>query len=386
MSRPDPDTLAYLEEERDFLLGSLDDLEKEFAAGDVDDADYTELRDDYTKRAADVLRSIETQEAEFDAARRQRSWPRQLAAVAGIVVIALVAGVVLARAVGFRSPSDSATGDIRQSSRTLLLEAQAAAGGGEADAALELYDEVLSNDPSNPEALTYKGWLVWQSGESAAATDLLETAVLVDPSYPDARVFSAVVATREDRLDDAAEHLSVFDTLDPPKVMVDLIESSGIRSEVLAGQIKLDYATATTDEPIQLGGYDVSLDVAAAAGRILDSEGELLLATKMYAAVLADDPDHVPALVARGARLASPEFADFPDIIASGVEMLDRAVELAPENAEARFWRAVALTGLGMAADALLDLEVFERLDQRPQELLDLAAAIDLRGQIEAQL
>ena len=38
---------------------------------------------------------------------------------------------------------------------------------------------------------------------------------------------------------------------------------------------------------------------------------------------------------------ASPEFAEFPDIIDNGVGMLDRAVELEPDNAEARFWREI---------------------------------------------
>src|SRR5690606_11549803 len=55
----DPDALAALEEERDFLLRSLDDLEREHDAGDVDDADYAELKDDYTARAAAVLRAID---------------------------------------------------------------------------------------------------------------------------------------------------------------------------------------------------------------------------------------------------------------------------------------------------------------------------------------
>jgi len=383
VSRLDPDSLAFLEEERDFLLRSLDDLDKEYAAGDVDDSDYQDLRDGYTKRAADVIRAIEAQEADFEATRPPRSWARQALAVAGVVLVALIAGVVLARAVGFRAPSDSATGDIRQSTRTLLVEAQAVAGSGEFDTALEMYDEVLTSDPSNAEALTYKGWLLWQTGESEEAAEVLADAVAADPAYPDARVFSAVVAARGDRYEDAAEHLVAFDALDAPQQMIDLVDASGVRSEVLARQIMVDYASATTEEPIELTAYGVSVDVAAQAGRVLDAEGELLLATKVYSAVLVEDPDHVPALIARGARLASPEFAEFPDIIDSGVGMLDRAVELEPDNPEARFWRAVALAALGRAAEAMVDLEAFEALEDQPQELLDLAESVDLRGQIE---
>src|SRR4051794_18690615 len=47
-----PDELAALEEQRDFLLGSLRDLDAEHDAGDVDEADYLALKDDYTARAA----------------------------------------------------------------------------------------------------------------------------------------------------------------------------------------------------------------------------------------------------------------------------------------------------------------------------------------------
>ena len=50
--RFDPDALAALEEERTFLLTSLRDLDAELAAGDIDRADYDELRDDYTRRTA----------------------------------------------------------------------------------------------------------------------------------------------------------------------------------------------------------------------------------------------------------------------------------------------------------------------------------------------
>ena len=41
------------------MLDSLEDLERERAAGDLSDADYGALRDRYTQRAAEVLRAIE---------------------------------------------------------------------------------------------------------------------------------------------------------------------------------------------------------------------------------------------------------------------------------------------------------------------------------------
>ena len=49
---------AALVEERDFLLRSLRDLEAEHGVGDIGDVDYQNLRDDYTARAAAVLRTL----------------------------------------------------------------------------------------------------------------------------------------------------------------------------------------------------------------------------------------------------------------------------------------------------------------------------------------
>ena len=44
-------------DQREFLLRSLEDLELEHEAGDLDDADYNALKDEYTARAAAALRA-----------------------------------------------------------------------------------------------------------------------------------------------------------------------------------------------------------------------------------------------------------------------------------------------------------------------------------------
>ena len=92
----DPDRLASLEDERDFLLRSLDDLEAEYAAGDIDDRDYEALTDDYTVRAAETIRAIELHRTELAASARPGSRIRMLGWLAGLVGMALLAGVLLA--------------------------------------------------------------------------------------------------------------------------------------------------------------------------------------------------------------------------------------------------------------------------------------------------
>ena len=88
-------------EERDFLLGSLDDLEAEYAAGDLDDADYESLKADYTTRAARVLRAIEAGSSPHRSRHRRRSEP------AGC---GWPASPSLPPSPGFSSPSSPAVG------------------------------------------------------------------------------------------------------------------------------------------------------------------------------------------------------------------------------------------------------------------------------------
>mgnify|MGYP003118661686 CR=1 FL=1 len=213
----DPDALAALEEERDFLLASLADLEREHDAGDVDDTDYAELKDDYTARTAAVLRAIDDRRQLAERVRPPRSWGRILGGVAAVVVLAVVGGVLLAQASGDRTPGGTASGDIRLSTRDLLLTAQQHTGeatqhlqDGDPDAALasyrlaiETYQEVLEIQPANTEALTYQGWVLHTlalNSDSAAAAELevearerLDEALTIDPGYADARVFRAIL-------------------------------------------------------------------------------------------------------------------------------------------------------------------------------------------------
>ena len=71
MTLPDgPDLTTYsdeeLIEERDFLLRSLQDLDEERRAGDVEAHDYDVLKDGYTARAAAVLRVLDRRRVEAE--------------------------------------------------------------------------------------------------------------------------------------------------------------------------------------------------------------------------------------------------------------------------------------------------------------------------------
>ena len=55
-----------LEEQLDFLLDSLRDLERELDAGDIDESDYESLRNDYIARAAAISHQLTGDEIDRD--------------------------------------------------------------------------------------------------------------------------------------------------------------------------------------------------------------------------------------------------------------------------------------------------------------------------------
>ena len=232
--------------------------------------------------------------------QNSRRWS-VIAIVAVALIAAVVAGVLLARTVGFRSSTDEATGDIRQTSRGLIVRAGELTGQGDFEAAIDVYDEVLSSEPSNVVALTYKGWLTWltvdrdtvaeqasedgssvaadgenSSGASSSEADspespstgseavsseensaedrsiileserLLTEAIALDPDYPDARVFRTIIFANTSRWSLAQADLAVFDSLNPAADLRGLVDNSNLRADIDAGMAQ-EAVTATLD-------------------------------------------------------------------------------------------------------------------------------------------
>ena len=217
---------SVLIEERDFFLRSLRDLEAERAVGDLDDVDYVALKDDYTVRAAMVLRAIDaldhpasadlgdedadSDENEGDAtestkpvATRPRRPRWQVAAVVGMLVAAaVVAGWAVARASGTRAPgeviSGQAVGD--EAVAQLLAEAQQAVNKKDPVTALKDYQKILQDEPNNAEALSDEAWLLAQTQQSNLMTEgltLLAQAETASPTYAPAHLYRGVILLDE---------------------------------------------------------------------------------------------------------------------------------------------------------------------------------------------
>lgn len=229
----DPDALAALEEERRFLLRSLNDLEREHDVGDVDDADYHTLKDGYTARAAVVIKAIDEGRQAF-ARRPRRNRGRIIAWSAVVLVFAVGAGLFVAHIAGQRLPGQTVTGGVAEDTNSELAAARSLLGS-DPTKSLALYTQVLQVDPDNVEARTYAGWLLSiQAGERGNATlvkqaeSLLDDAIRLGPARADAYCFKAVVSQRY--LHDpktAKTALAACEARHPPSDVAALIGSLG---------------------------------------------------------------------------------------------------------------------------------------------------------------
>jgi hypothetical protein len=226
------DRATALEDERDFLLRSLDDLETELVAGNIDAETYRVLHDDYTARASAVIKSIESGKVEDESDAPRVPPLMRLVTVAAIVVFAVVGAFLLAHAVGQRQPGQEITGDAQAAGNatatTVPMATQVAQAKAAAAAAPKSYDARIRYaralmtvspvnsiqefvvakglDPSQPEPYAYAGWLTAILSRSApqneqaplldAALKSLNSAIKVDPTYPDSYVFKGLVLTQ----------------------------------------------------------------------------------------------------------------------------------------------------------------------------------------------
>lgn len=257
----DHDGTGELEARRDFLLRSIEDLDRQHAKGEVSDEDYSVLRDDYTARAAEVIRTLESPNRAVRRSDELRAYGSQpgdrrigttVAIAVVVIVVGVAAGVMVARSSG-TAPAGSTMSvgadgagsrvdELMATARSRVAEAQRSLASGDgADAAgafreaLRTYDEVLALEPDNVEAMAYRGWLLHNLAvqtDRVTATELdtealewLDRAVATDSGYPDARVFRAVVLDSLGRPAEALDDLDAVDTSSVPPALAQMIGS-----------------------------------------------------------------------------------------------------------------------------------------------------------------
>ncbi len=221
-----PGDRTGLEEERDFCLRSLRDLEAERLAGDIDEADYQGLKDSYTLRAAAAIHALEgsaptaapdrasdgdpegspssddddvpSEPARHppEGARRRRRGRGVLLAV-GVVAVAASAAWAVAASSATRLPGEEISGQALapQEVANSLQQAQQAADRGDDLTAVKDYQKILSSDPNQAEALAGEGWVLAQTQQPALLQQgltMLQDSERSDPTYAPAHVYRGI--------------------------------------------------------------------------------------------------------------------------------------------------------------------------------------------------
>jgi len=237
----------HLRDERELLRRSLDDAASEHAAGDLADEDYALLRARDERRlrevdaalaarvvdAAERAASPAAERAGSPAAERAASpsaeragtpghvagqggrrgrtvrWRRRWwMALGGVAAVVAATVILVAELTSPRLPGQDATGSISlntaQTIERQLAQAKTLVARGKATEALQLYGDVLGEDPRQPVALAEWGWLDWRAASrateptvAAEGASALEEAVRVDPQLFAAQYYLGVVLYEE---------------------------------------------------------------------------------------------------------------------------------------------------------------------------------------------
>jgi tetratricopeptide (TPR) repeat protein len=134
---------------------------------------------------------------------------RRLGIIASCLLIAVGLVILVVHFVQARQPGQASSGSVTVSQAQLieqqLQQADALNQQGSNKAALELYNKVLAEDPSNPHALAYGGFLQWNVGSTAGVASLtrvgrseVETAIKANPSYGQAHLFYGLILENQD--------------------------------------------------------------------------------------------------------------------------------------------------------------------------------------------
>ena len=311
----------------------------------------------------------------------RRRWRNAAVWTVAIVVVAGGAGLLVARSSGSRSADGSISGEIRVTSRELIFEAQRRLGEGDMEGAIAAYDEALELQPSNAEALTYRGWLTSRRGDLDTAVEYLDDAIAVDPAYPDARLFRAIVALDQGDGSGAASELAVFDSLDPPPYTEELLAQARVRERVTearhAAVLQVVDGLAAIEERPAFGDTALGVDDALVAAEALAARGDLLDAVQLLDWVLESRPNDPDVLAGRGWLLVR---SGDPELLALGAEYLDAALTADPANPSGLVYRAFARWQQGDVSQARADLAAFDDLDHQPPDLIRVVEAQGLRA------
>ncbi len=293
--------LVPLEQERQFLLRSLADLDAEFDAGDIEEDDYRSLTDDYTARTAAVLKAIEA--VTTPGQRSSLSRPGPPASPARQVVVASHLRPAA------RPPAQPAPN--RTTRRAAAAAARARAVGAGAESGEDVGGAPLDGSSRLPLVLASRRR--WRNAAVIAAVVL----------------FGGVAVWA-------------------------VTESTGARQpgQTITGNAQTTANTSTT----VAAGVDPRLAEAVNDA----NKGQYFQAVQLYSAILKDDPNQPVALADQGWLEAQIGLeGNQPSLVTTGMASIVKAEKADPSYAEPYFFRGDVLLHDNNAPEAVTEFRTF---------------------------
>ena len=329
-----------VENEKYFLIKSLNDLDDELAKGDISQKDYLQLTRRYKRRliTLNIRKPSSSQKPKLQNATK--TW----LTVAFLVAVAVVSGLAIANFSGERSASETLTGSIRKSTVTKLQEAQQLLSDSKTwPQAIDIYEEVLEEQPSNVEAMTYRAWLSYRQG--AASEPLIEEwneVRLLNPEFADAIVFLTIALSDEGRFSEALSQLKELKEIEVAPQLQSVLDSQGLIGKVYA-EAKYDLLQGSNQPG--LGLLEMDIDIALESANYLlqsDKPQRSVSVLKLFRAVLDEEPSNPEALSREALLLAQTGDGA---LFERAINQINFAVNENPNNIEALLTRALLLSG-----------------------------------------
>ncbi|HJM27773.1 MAG: hypothetical protein QF596_05175 [Acidimicrobiales bacterium] len=358
--------------EKLFLLQSLKDLDTELARGEISPVDHASLTRNYSKRLVRLTQVVDGKQNKTRPNQKRKTWLW----VFFLISVATISGFAISISSGERTSSEGMTGSVRQSVVTKLSQAQQLfSDQSRWPEAIDLYDQILEQQPSNSEALTYRSWLKYRQGDSSDEQIAVWEEVLINqPEFPDAIVFLTIALSDDGRFNEAMEQLQDLENIQVSEELRNVLLSQGLRGEVYA---EAKYETIMRIEEPSLEDLEMNVDVALEAANYLlqsSKEQRSVSAIKLFRAVLREEPSNPAALSRESLLLAQ---TGDPILTQRAIEQMNFAISENPRNIEALLTRATLLS----ETDPVTACEDLNKISSQ-----SLTGEIDLVPQLQSQI
>jgi Tfp pilus assembly protein PilF len=283
---------------------------------------------------------------------------------------------------------DLATGDPRAVLHAWALAADLARRAGRLEPARDRYRKAQALAPKDVSVIAGLTELEIVEGKLDTAVELIEQALQDDPSHVRAQLVAADLAIRQRQLDAAAGKLQALRTRKPPLTPLDQARLALLAGKLLEAQGQDADAVESFVEAAKLAG-EIDLTPALTAVTKLSALAEAAAGAREHdrAAALRDRADRLIAGFAENAK-QDPQLA-----LALGMTFLQsndagkaepwlrRVVDTRPGDALAHFQLARALALLQRTDDAVEELQLARKLDDRRAEIgIELARIYEASG------